>query len=142
MATQVAVAILQRMWKNEAEERKNVAFRCCIVLQISEPRNKQSGDEALTRKRLRLRPMSRLRRWRSGDTMASVLFTLAEVESALPIVRSAVPPTPQYAWPQLAARTGAEVFVKHENHTPIGAFKVRGGVVYMDRLRRERPQAA
>src|SRR6202023_4426261 len=73
--------------------------------------------------------------------MASALFTIAEVESALPIVRAAVPPTPQYAWPQLAVRTGADVFVKHENHTPIGAFKVRGGVVYADRLKRERPQA-
>ncbi len=71
--------------------------------------------------------------------MASDLFTLAEVESALPIVRSAVPPTPQYAWPQLAARIGAEVFVKHENHTPIGAFKLRGGLVYVDRLRRAQP---
>jgi threonine dehydratase len=70
----------------------------------------------------------------------SCLFTLAEIESALPIVRTAVPPTPQYAWPRLAARTGAQVFVKHENHTPIGAFKVRGGLVYMDRLRREQPQ--
>jgi len=74
--------------------------------------------------------------------MASSLFTLAEIESALPVVRSAVPPTPQYAWPRLAARTGADVFVKHENHTPIGAFKVRGGMVYMDRLRREQPQVA
>src|SRR6266851_9432999 len=72
--------------------------------------------------------------------MACALFTLAEIESALPIVRSAVPPTPQYAWPRLAARIGADVFVKHENHTPIGAFKVRGGMVYMDRLRSERPQ--
>ena len=74
--------------------------------------------------------------------MAPALFTLAEVESALPIVRAAVPPTPQYAWPQLAVRTGAEVYVKHENHTPCGAFKVRGGIVYMDRLRRERPAVA
>jgi threonine dehydratase len=74
--------------------------------------------------------------------MASVLFTLADVESALAIVRTAVPPTPQYAWPLLAARTGVDVFVKHENHTPVGAFKVRGGLVYMDRLRRERPQVA
>jgi threonine dehydratase len=77
----------------------------------------------------------------TGYTMASDLFTLAEIEAALPIVRAAVPPTPQYAWPQLAARTGAEVFVKHENHTPIGAFKVRGGLVYLDRLRRQHPQA-
>jgi threonine dehydratase len=71
--------------------------------------------------------------------MTSILFTLNEVLSALATVRAAVPPTPQYAWPQLAVRTGAEVFVKHENHTPCGAFKVRGGVVYTDRLRRERP---
>jgi len=74
--------------------------------------------------------------------MALALFTLAEVESALPIVRTAVPPTPQYAWPQLATRTGADVFVKHENHTPIGAFKVRGGMLYMDRLKHEHPKAA
>jgi threonine dehydratase len=71
--------------------------------------------------------------------MACDLFTLDEIESALPVVRAAVPPTPQYAWPQLAMRTGVEVFVKHENHTPTGAFKVRGGLVYMDRLRRAQP---
>lgn len=52
---------------------------------------------------------------------------------------AAFPPTPQIAWPLLAARAGAEVWVKHENHTPTGAFKVRGGLVHMDRLRRERP---
>jgi threonine dehydratase len=46
-------------------------------------------------------------------------------------------PTPQYAWPLLKAQTGVEVVVKHENHTPIGAFKVRGGIVYFDRLKRE-----
>jgi len=51
-----------------------------------------------------------------------------------------VPPTPQYAWPLLEARTGVKVVVKHENHTPIGAFKVRGGLVYFDRLKRERPR--
>jgi threonine dehydratase len=67
------------------------------------------------------------------------MFTLAELEATLPIVRSAVPPTPQYAWPLLKVRTGVDVVVKHENHTPTGAFKVRGGVVYIDRLKRERP---
>jgi threonine dehydratase len=72
--------------------------------------------------------------------VASVLFKLAEIESALPIVRAAVAPTPQYAWPQLAVHTGAEVIVKHEGHTPTGAFKVRGGLVYVDRLRRQRPR--
>jgi threonine dehydratase len=50
-----------------------------------------------------------------------------------------MPPTPQFAWPLLAMRFGCTVVVKHENHTPIGAFKVRGGLVYLDRLRRERP---
>jgi threonine dehydratase len=66
------------------------------------------------------------------------LFSLAELEAAVPLVRSVVPPTPQYAWPLLAKRTGIEVWVKHENHTPIGAFKVRGGVVYLDALKRRK----
>ena len=68
------------------------------------------------------------------------MFTLAELESVVPVVRASVPPTLQYAWPLLQARTGVEVVVKHENHTPIGAFKVRGGLVYFDRMKRERPQ--
>lgn len=50
-----------------------------------------------------------------------------------------MPPTPQYAWPLLGHEVGAEVWVKHENHTPTGAFKVRGGLVYTERLRRDRP---
>ena len=68
------------------------------------------------------------------------MFTLAELENVIPLVRASVPPTPQYAWPLLKAHTGVEVVVKHENHTPIGAFKVRGGIVYLDRLKRELPQ--
>lgn len=68
------------------------------------------------------------------------MFSLQGLEGAARLVGAAFPPTPQIAWPLLAARTGAEVWVKHENHTPTGAFKVRGGVVYMDRLRRERPE--
>jgi threonine dehydratase len=66
------------------------------------------------------------------------MFTRAELESVLPVVRAAVSPTPQYAWPLLRARTGVDVWVKHENHTPIGTFKVRGGLVYFDRLRHKR----
>jgi threonine dehydratase len=62
------------------------------------------------------------------------LFTLAELEAAVPLVRTVVPPTPLYDWPLLARRTGAHVWVKHENHTPAGAFKVRGGIVYLDGL--------
>jgi threonine dehydratase len=68
------------------------------------------------------------------------MFTLSELESVIPLVGASVPPTPQYAWPLLKSRTGVEIVVKHENHTPIGAFKVRGGIVYFDRLKRERPQ--
>jgi threonine dehydratase len=64
------------------------------------------------------------------------MLSLQEVEDARRVVYAAMPPTAQYAWPLLARRAGCEVWVKHENHTPIGAFKVRGGVVYMDRLKR------
>ena len=62
------------------------------------------------------------------------MFDLAELERAAALVHGAIPPTPQLAWPLLAARCGAEAWVKHENHTPTGAFKVRGGLVYMARL--------
>jgi threonine dehydratase len=68
--------------------------------------------------------------------MPSAPFSLSDLEAAADLVRTAMPETPQYAWPLLAAATGAEVWVKHENHTPIGAFKLRGGLVYMDWLRR------
>jgi threonine dehydratase len=70
------------------------------------------------------------------------MLSLRDVEDAAAIVHAAMPATPQYAWPLLAQRTGAEVWVKHENHTPTGAFKVRGGLVYMDRLKREQPGIA
>ena len=63
-------------------------------------------------------------------------FSLPELETTTELVRTMLPATPQYAWPLLARRTGAEVWVKHENHTPIGAFKVRGGITYIDWLRR------
>ena len=69
---------------------------------------------------------------------ASPMFSLAELEAAAHLVHHSVPPTPQYAWPLLAKRTGCEVWVKHENHTPTCAFKVRGGIVYMDNLKRSR----
>jgi len=62
------------------------------------------------------------------------LFTLDELKAAADIVHDVMPPTPQYAWPLLAKRTGCEVWVKHENNTPIGAFKIRGGLVFLDQL--------
>src|SRR5258708_3753006 len=54
-------------------------------------------------------------------------------------VHAALGPSPQICWPLLAARAGTEVWVKHENHLPTGAFKVRGGVIYMAKLRRAEP---
>jgi threonine dehydratase len=70
------------------------------------------------------------------------MFSLAELESAQRLVHASFPGTPQYSWPLLCERTGAEVWVKHENHTPTGAFKLRGGLVYIERLARERPDVA
>jgi len=64
------------------------------------------------------------------------LFSLDELEAAITTVRTLVPPTPAYAWPLLARRTDTSVIVKHENHTPTGSFKARGGLVYVDSLRR------
>ena len=63
-----------------------------------------------------------------------MLPDLAAIEAAAGIVHAAMPPTPAHCWPLLASRIGAEIWVKHENHTPIGAFKLRGArLVYMDR---------
>jgi threonine dehydratase len=67
-------------------------------------------------------------------------FSSEALAWATDVVRKSVPPTPQYVWPLLAHHVGAEVWVKHENHTPTGAFKVRGGLVYAGRLRTERPE--
>ena len=64
------------------------------------------------------------------------MLTLGEIEEASGIVHRHMPPTPQYAWPLLGQRFGAEIVVKHENHTPVGAFKLRGGIVYVERLKR------
>jgi threonine dehydratase len=67
-------------------------------------------------------------------------FRREEIESAQRVVYAAMPPTPQYAWPQLGARLGCKLVAKHENHTPLGAFKVRGGLTYVDALRRHQPE--
>ncbi|MEO8199845.1 MAG: threonine dehydratase [Gemmatimonadota bacterium] len=59
---------------------------------------------------------------------------LSDLDAAADLVHSVLSPTPQIAWPLLARHCGAEVWVKHENHLPTGAFKVRGGLVYMNDL--------
>lgn len=71
--------------------------------------------------------------------MLEPLFTSADLDRATELVRRHVPVTPTYAWPLLAAELGTDVWVKHENATPTGAFKMRGGLVLFDRLRREQP---
>ena len=68
------------------------------------------------------------------------LPSLAEIERAAELIGGAVPPTPQFSWPLLNARAGTEVWVKHENHTSLGAFKIRGAIVYIDWLRRAYPE--
>src|SRR5580700_4017485 len=71
---------------------------------------------------------------------AMPLFTLDELVIAAATVRTFVTPTPAYAWPLLAKRAGADVVVKHENHTPTGSFKARGALVYVDSLLRTGPR--
>lgn len=67
-------------------------------------------------------------------------LTRAELDAATALVRRHFPPTPAYEWPLLSAAVGATVWVKQESATPTGAFKVRGGLVYLERLRHARPQ--
>ena len=68
------------------------------------------------------------------------MFDLYQLRQAAKLIHQSVPPTPQYAWPLLAKRLGCEVWVKHENHTPAGAFKVRGGLLYVDELIKREPR--
>ena len=63
-----------------------------------------------------------------SSPQATPVTPLADIEAAARNVYAAMNPTPQYAWPLVAKRAGCEVWVKHENHTPTGAFKVRGGL--------------
>ena len=63
-------------------------------------------------------------------------ITLDEIEAAARIVYAEMQATPQYCWPLLCERLGTEVWVKHENHTPIGSFKIRGGLVYFAHLKK------
>src|ERR1700739_1426345 len=73
-----------------------------------------------------------------GQATAS-LPTLDEVRAASELVYRLMLPTPQYRWPLLCERLGIEVWVKHENHTPIGAFKARTAIVYAEKLLKREP---
>ncbi len=66
-------------------------------------------------------------------------FTREELAEAATLVHRQMAPTPQYAWPLLSRETGCSTWVKHENHGPTGAFKVRGGITFIDWLKRTRP---
>jgi threonine dehydratase len=65
---------------------------------------------------------------------------MLELQEATALVRRFVPPTPQYQWPILSQEAGCKLWIKHENHTPTGSFKMRGGLVYLDWLRRNHPE--
>src|SRR5271169_2645389 len=67
------------------------------------------------------------------------LPTLPEIEAAQTIIYRAMPPTPQYSWPLLNQRLGTQAFIKHENHSPVGAFKLRGALVYATWLKETHP---
>src|SRR5882762_6039897 len=73
--------------------------------------------------------------------MSDFLPKLKQLEHSASIVYETMAPTSQYAWPLLKVQLGAEIWVKHENHTPIGAFKLRGGLTYFHDLakRKDRP---
>jgi len=69
-------------------------------------------------------------------------LSLADLEQAQNIVYASMVATPQICWPLLSNRIGTEVWVKHENHTPVGAFKVRGGLNFMTRLKQDQPDCS
>lgn len=68
------------------------------------------------------------------------LPTLAEIEAAKALIRPHIRETPTYRWPLLEEGLGCELWLKHENHTPVGAFKIRGGLVYMNELKQHEPE--
>ncbi|WP_311224194.1 MULTISPECIES: threonine dehydratase [unclassified Acidovorax] len=72
----------------------------------------------------------------SPSAELSALPTLADIEAAVQVVYQEFAATPQYRWPLLGERLGVECWLKHENHTPVGAFKIRGGLTYFDQLAR------
>jgi len=70
------------------------------------------------------------------------LPSLDEIREAQSLIYRYMPPTPQYSWPLINQRLGAEAWIKHENHTPVGAFKLRGALVYATWLKQSQPDLA
>ena len=68
------------------------------------------------------------------------LPSLAQIREAQDALYRFMPATPQYSWPLINERLSAEVWIKHENHTPVGAFKIRGALIYLDWLRTVQPK--
>ena len=77
---------------------------------------------------------------RYADSM--MLPSLAQIHEAQSVIYRHMTPTPQYTWPLINQHLGTEVWVKHENHTPVGAFKLRGALVYADWLKQTQPELA
>src|SRR5215467_12707245 len=71
--------------------------------------------------------------------MSNSLPNLSELRTAAELVSRYMPATPQYQWPLLSQEAGCELWIKHENHTPTGSFKMRGGLVYLDWLHTAHP---
>jgi threonine dehydratase len=74
-----------------------------------------------------------------GWQNSRMLPSLRDIEAAADLVYNIIPPPPQIRWPLLCERIGADVWIKHENHTPVGAFKLRGGVVYLEERKQRQP---
>ena len=71
-----------------------------------------------------------------------MLPSLEQIRDAQALIYRHMPPTAQYSWPLINEHLGAEVWIKHENHTPVGAFKLRGGLVYATWLKETQPGLA
>jgi threonine dehydratase len=71
---------------------------------------------------------------------AMTLPSLQQIREAQAVVYRFLPPTPQYSWPLVNERLDCEAWIKHENHTPVGAFKIRGALLYMDWLLKSQPE--
>jgi threonine dehydratase len=105
----------------------------CTAIRLKTTNQGLASLEDSTR-RLILRPCP----FRYAETMT--LPTLAEIHEAQSLLYRHMPPTPQYTWPLINQRLGAETWIKHENQTSVGAFKIRGALVYVSWLKQTQPE--